>query len=87
MAGLVLSVGIAVVFTLIRLAISAVTGGAAIGGLIAAGAAAALALLDRSRRADNFVPGLLTNARLRHGVPRLRDRRLAAHRPRRRTGS
>lgn len=53
------SVGIAAVFTLIRL-IQKSPPSAAIGGLIAAGAAAALALWT-GRGEDNFVPGFFTN--------------------------
>lgn len=55
-----LSVGIAAVFTLIRLAQKSPPS-AALGGLIAAGAAAALALFTGQGR-DNFVIGLVTNA-------------------------
>jgi hypothetical protein len=54
------SVGLAAVFTLIRL-VQKSPPSAAIGGLVAAGAAAALALWT-GRGADNFVPGLITNA-------------------------
>lgn len=54
------SVGLAAVFTVIRLAQKSPPS-AALGGLIAAGAAAALALVT-GRGADNFVPGLITNA-------------------------
>lgn len=54
-----LSVGLAVVFTLVRLAQRG-PAGAAFGGLVATGAAAALALLT-GRGEDNFVPGLVTN--------------------------
>jgi hypothetical protein len=54
------SVGIAVVFTAIRL-IQRSPATAAFGGLIAAGVAAALALFT-GRGEDNFVPGLITNA-------------------------
>lgn len=54
------SVGVAAVFTIVRLVQrSAVS--AALGGLIAAGVAAALALWT-GRAQDNFVPGLITNA-------------------------
>lgn len=54
------SVGIAAVFTIIRLAQKSPPS-AALGGLVAAAAAAALALWT-GRGADNFVPGLITNA-------------------------
>lgn len=54
------SVGLAAVFTLVRLAQKSPPS-AAIGGLVAAGAAAALALWT-GRGQDNFVPGLITNA-------------------------
>lgn len=54
------SVGLAAVFTLIRLAQRSPVS-AALGGLIAAAVAAALALWT-GRGQDNFVPGLLTNA-------------------------
>ncbi|MEV8251380.1 DUF3159 domain-containing protein [Microbacterium sp. NPDC076768] len=54
------SVGLAAVFTLIRL-VQKSPPSAALGGLLAAGAAAALALWT-GRGADNFVPGLITNA-------------------------
>lgn len=54
-----LSVGLAAVFTIVRL-IARSTAAAAIGGLIATGAAAALALWT-GRAADNFIPGLVTN--------------------------
>lgn len=57
---LVVSVGIAAVFTLVRL-VQRSPVSAALGGLIAAGAAAALALWT-GRGEDNFVPGLITNA-------------------------
>jgi len=57
---LVVSVGIAAVFTVIRL-VQRSTMSAAIGGLVATAAAAALALLT-GRGEDNFVPGLITNA-------------------------
>lgn len=53
------SVGLAAVFTVIRL-IQKSPPSAAIGGLVAAGAAALLALWT-GRGADNFVPGLITN--------------------------
>ncbi|MFJ4225192.1 DUF3159 domain-containing protein [Microbacterium sp. NPDC089695] len=54
------SVGIAAVFTIVRL-VQKSPPSAAIGGLVAAGAAAALALFT-GRGVDNFVPGLITNA-------------------------
>lgn len=54
------SVGLAVVFTVIRL-IQRSPVAAAFGGLVATGVAAALALLT-GRGEDNFVPGLITNA-------------------------
>ena len=54
------SVGLAAVFTIVRL-VQKSPPSAALGGLIAAGAAAALALWT-GRGADNFVPGLITNA-------------------------
>ncbi|MFJ4045289.1 DUF3159 domain-containing protein [Microbacterium sp. NPDC089987] len=54
------SVGIAAVFTIIRL-VQKSPPAAAVGGLLAAGAAAGLALWT-GRGADNFVPGLITNA-------------------------
>ena len=54
------SVGIAAVFTIVRLAQKSPPS-AAVGGLVAAGAAAGLALWT-GRGADNFVPGLITNA-------------------------
>lgn len=54
------SVGLAAVFTIIRL-LQKSPPSAALGGLIAAAAAAALALWT-GRGADNFVPGLITNA-------------------------
>jgi len=57
---LAVSVGLAAVFTAIRL-IQRSTLAAALGGLIATGAAAALALWT-GRGEDNFVPGLITNA-------------------------
>lgn len=53
------SVGLAAVFTAIRL-IQKSPPSAAIGGLVAAGAAAGLALFT-GRGEDNFVPGFLTN--------------------------
>lgn len=54
------SVGLAAVFTAVRLARKSPPS-AALGGLVAAGAAAILALWT-GRGADNFVPGLITNA-------------------------
>lgn len=54
------SVGLAAVFTVVRL-LQKSPPAAAIGGLVAAGAAAGLALWT-GRGADNFVPGLITNA-------------------------
>ncbi|GAA3903115.1 hypothetical protein GCM10022382_07700 [Microbacterium invictum] len=57
---LLISVGAAAVFTIVRL-IQRSTLAAALGGLIATGAAAALALWT-GRGEDNFVPGLITNA-------------------------
>ncbi|WP_091234802.1 DUF3159 domain-containing protein [Microbacterium sp. 3J1] len=54
------SVGLAAVFTIVRL-LQKSPPSAAIGGLVAAAAAAALALWT-GRGADNFVPGLITNA-------------------------
>ncbi len=54
------SVGLAAVFTLVRL-VQKSPPSAAIGGLVAAAAAAGLALWT-GRGQDNFVPGLLTNA-------------------------
>ncbi|MFC7789712.1 DUF3159 domain-containing protein [Microbacterium sp. MAHUQ-60] len=54
------SVGLAAVFTLVRL-VQKSPPSAALGGLFAAGAAALLALWT-GRGADNFVPGLITNA-------------------------
>lgn len=57
---LVVSVGIAAVFTLVRL-VQKSPPSAAIGGLIAAGIAAALALIT-GNPSDNFVPGFVTNA-------------------------
>ncbi|WP_438352928.1 DUF3159 domain-containing protein [Microbacterium sp. CJ88] len=56
---LAVSVGIAVVFTIARL-VQKSPPSAAIGGLVAAGAAAVLALIT-GNPSDNFVPGLLTN--------------------------
>jgi len=55
-----ISVGLAAVFTIVRL-LQKSPPSAAIGGLVAAVAAAALALWT-GRGADNFVPGLITNA-------------------------
>ncbi|MCT9820077.1 DUF3159 domain-containing protein [Microbacterium sp. W1N] len=55
-----LSVGIAALFTIVRL-VQRSTLTAAVGGLVATAAAAALALLT-GRGQDNFVPGLITNA-------------------------
>ena len=57
---LAVSVGLAAVFTVVRL-VQRSPASAALGGLVAAGAAAALALWT-GRGQDNFVPGLLTNA-------------------------
>lgn len=54
------SVGLAAVFTLVRL-LQKSPPAAALGGLVAAGAAALLALWT-GRGVDNFVPGLITNA-------------------------
>ena len=54
------SVGLAAVFTIIRL-LQKSPPAAALGGLVAAGAAAALALWT-GRGEDNFVPGFLTNS-------------------------
>lgn len=54
-----LSVGLALVFTAIRL-IQRTNASAAIGGLIATGAAAGLSLLT-GRGEDNFIPGFITN--------------------------
>ncbi|GAB3599328.1 DUF3159 domain-containing protein [Microbacterium tumbae] len=54
------SVGLAAVFTVVRL-LQKSPPAAAIGGLVAAGAAAALALWT-GRGEDNFVPGFVTNA-------------------------
>ncbi|MEV7630778.1 DUF3159 domain-containing protein [Microbacterium sp. NPDC089318] len=54
------SVGIAAGFTVVRL-VQKSPPSAALGGLVAAAAAAALALWT-GRGADNFVPGLITNA-------------------------
>ncbi|MEU4015691.1 DUF3159 domain-containing protein [Microbacterium sp. NPDC028030] len=55
-----ISVGLAAVFTVVRL-LQKSPPSAAIGGLVAAVAAAGLALWT-GRGADNFVPGLITNA-------------------------
>ena len=55
-----ISVGLAAVFTIVRF-VQKSPPSAAIGGLVAAAAAAALALWT-GRGADNFVPGLITNA-------------------------
>ncbi|WP_169582497.1 DUF3159 domain-containing protein [Microbacterium thalassium] len=55
-----LSVGLAAVFTVIRL-IQRQSASAAIGGLVAAAAAAALSLLT-GRGEDSFIPGFITNA-------------------------
>lgn len=54
-----MSVGLALVFTAVRL-IQRTNASAAIGGLIATGAAAALSLLT-GRGEDNFIPGFITN--------------------------
>lgn len=54
-----LSVGLAAVFTVVRL-VGRSPAGAAVGGLVATGAAAALALWT-GRAADNFLIGLITN--------------------------
>ncbi|TQJ32135.1 DUF3159 domain-containing protein [Microbacterium sp. SLBN-146] len=54
-----LSVGLALVFTVVRL-IQRTPPSAAIGGLVATGAAAALSLLT-GRGEDNFIPGFITN--------------------------
>jgi hypothetical protein len=54
------SVGLAAIFTIVRL-IQKSPPSAALGGLIAAAAAAALALWT-GRGEDNFIPGLITNA-------------------------
>jgi hypothetical protein len=56
---LAVSVGIALVFTVVRLAQKSPPS-AALGGLVAAGAAAVLALIT-GNPSDNFVPGLITN--------------------------
>ncbi len=57
---LALSVGLAAVFTLVRL-VQRQSASAAIGGLIAAAAAAGLSLLT-GRGEDSFIPGFITNA-------------------------
>lgn len=57
---LLLSVGLAAVFTLVRL-IQRQSATAAIGGLVAAAAAAGLSLLT-GRGEDSFIPGFITNA-------------------------
>jgi len=57
---LALSVGAAAVFTVVRL-LQRSPASAALGGLVATAAAAALALWT-GRGQDNFVPGLITNA-------------------------
>ena len=57
---LIISVGLAVVFTVLRL-IGRSTPTAALGGLMAAVVAAALALFT-GNASNNFVPGLITNA-------------------------
>ena len=54
-----LSVGLALLFTVVRL-VQRSSPAAAIGGLVATGAAAALSLLT-GRGEDNFVPGFITN--------------------------
>ena len=55
-----LSVGIAAVFSIVRL-LQRSPAGAALGGLVAAVVAAALALLT-GRGEENFIPGFITNA-------------------------
>lgn len=55
-----LSVGLAAVFTIVRL-VQRQSAAAALGGLIATGAAAALSLWT-GRGEDNFIPGFITNA-------------------------
>lgn len=55
-----LSVGVAAIFTIVRL-VQRSPVSAALGGLIAVAAAAALALLT-GRGEDNFIPGFITNA-------------------------
>ena len=67
------------VFTIVRL-VTKSPPAAAIGGLVAAVAAAALALWT-GRGDDNFVPGLHHQRRLRHGAAGLGAHRLVAHRP------
>ena len=57
---LALSVGLAAVFTLVRL-VQRQSASAAIGGLVAAAAAAGLSLLT-GRGEDSFIPGFITNA-------------------------
>lgn len=57
---LALSVGVALLFTLVRL-VQKSPPSAAVGGLVAAGVAAGLALIT-GNPSDNFVPGLVTNA-------------------------
>lgn len=57
---LVLSVGLAGIFTLVRL-VQKQSAAAAIGGLVAAAAAAGLSLLT-GRGEDSFIPGFITNA-------------------------
>lgn len=57
---LLLSVGLAAIFTLVRL-IQRQSASAAIGGLVAAAAAAGLSLLT-GRGEDSFIPGFVTNA-------------------------
>lgn len=57
---LVLSVGLAAVFTLVRL-VQRQSAAAAIGGLVAAAAAAGLSLWT-GRGEDSFIPGFLTNS-------------------------
>ena len=56
---LLISVGLAALFTLLRL-LSRSQPSAAIGGLVAAGVAAGLALIT-GRAQDSFIPGFLTN--------------------------
>ncbi|NYF16166.1 putative membrane protein [Microbacterium sp. AK009] len=57
---LAVSVGIAAVFTIVRL-VQKSPPSAAIGGLVAAGVAAGLALIT-GNPSDNFIPGFITNA-------------------------
>lgn len=57
---LILSVGLAAVFTVVRL-VQRQSASAAIGGLIAAAAAAALSLWT-GRGEDSFIPGFVTNS-------------------------